>query len=159
MTEVGRRYRREADNIDIIRTEMCSVTVTMGLQVCVFFTLLKPSGHYMYHTPLTVCTAQRSLYLPHTCHCMYRTAVTICTAHRSLYVPHSGHYIYRTPVTVCTAQRSLYVPHTDHYMYRTPVTVCATNLTFSNSTFCPHRFIYVFCVDLRTNSHYFPIQH
>jgi len=27
-----------------------------------------------------------------------------------------------------------------------------------NSTFCPHT-IYVFCVDLRTNSDYFPIQH
>jgi hypothetical protein len=25
---------------------------------------------------------------------MYRTAVTICTAQRSLYVPHSGHYMY-----------------------------------------------------------------
>ena len=28
-----------------------------------------------------------------------------------------------------------------------------------NSTFCPHSCIYVFCVDLRTNSDYFPIQH
>ena len=25
-----------------------------------------------------------------------------------------------------------------------------------NSTFCPHSCIYVFCVDLRTNSDYFP---
>ena len=32
-------------------------------------------------------------------------------------------------------------------------------LTFGNSVFCPHSCIYVFCVDLRTNSHYFPIQH
>ena len=32
------------------------------------------------------------------------------------------------------------------------------SLTFSNSTFCPHSCIYVFCVDLRTNSDYFPIQ-
>ena len=31
-------------------------------------------------------------------------------------------------------------------------------LTFSNTTFCPHC-ICVFCVDLRTNSDYFPIQH
>jgi hypothetical protein len=31
-------------------------------------------------------------------------------------------------------------------------------VTFNNSTFCPHC-IYVFCVGLRTNSHYFPIQH
>jgi hypothetical protein len=35
--------------------------------------------------------------------------------------------------------------------------VCVTQRC--NSTFCPHSFIYVFCVDLRTNSDYFPIQH
>jgi len=29
----------------------------------------------------------------------------------------------------------------------------------TNTTFCPHSCIYVFCVDLRTNSDYFPIQH
>ena len=29
----------------------------------------------------------------------------------------------------------------------------------TNSTFCPHSVIYVFCVDLRTNNDYFPIQH
>ena len=32
------------------------------------------------------------------------------------------------------------------------------DLTFTNSTFCPHS-VYMFCVDLRTNSDYFPIQH
>ena len=42
------------------------------------------------------------------------------------------------------AQWSLYIP---------------PDLTFSNSTFCPHSCIYVFCVDLRTNSDHFPIQH
>ena len=31
-------------------------------------------------------------------------------------------------------------------------------LTYRNSVFCP-KCIYVFCVDLRTNSGYFPIQH
>jgi len=41
----------------------------------------------------------------------------------------------------------------------TVVTVFTTSLTFTNSTFCPHICIYVFCVDLRTNSDYFPIQH
>ena len=39
------------------------------------------------------------------------------------------------------------------------VTICTTSLTFSNPTFCPHSCIYVFCVGLRTYSHYFPIQH
>ena len=38
------------------------------------------------------------------------------------------------------------------------VTICTTSLTFSNSTFWPHS-VFVFCVDLRTNSDYFPIQH
>jgi len=41
---------------------------------------------------------------------MYRTVVTVCTAQRSLYIPHSGHCMYRTVVTICTAQWSLYVP-------------------------------------------------
>jgi hypothetical protein len=90
---------------------------------------------------------------------MYSTVVTICTVQWSLYVPHSGHYMYRTVVTICTVQWSLYVPYSGHYMYRTVVTICTASLTFSNSTFCPHSCIYVFCVDLRTNSDYFPIQH
>ena len=38
------------------------------------------------------------------------TVGTICTAQWSLYVPHSGHFMYRTVVTLCTAQWSLYVP-------------------------------------------------
>ena len=84
---------------------------------------IPPSGHYMYRTVVTTCTAQWSLctahwsvyvrpsgHLPHSGHYMYRPVVTICTAQWSLYVPHSGHYIYRTVVTICTAQRSLYVP-------------------------------------------------
>ena len=92
---------------------------------------LPHSGHYMYRTVVTVCTAQWSLYAPHSGHCMYRTVVTICTAQWSLYVPHSGHYMYRTVVTVCTAQWSLYapqwslyVPHSGHYMHREVVTIC-----------------------------------
>ena len=46
-----------------------------------------------------------------------------------------------------------------HYMYRTVVTICTASLTFTNSTFSPHSCIYVFFVDLRTNSDYFPTQH
>ena len=79
---------------------------------------------------------------------MYRTVVTICTAQWSLYVPHSGHYMYLT-VLACSIK----------YMYRPVVIIRTTSLTFNNSTFCPTLCIYVFCVDLRTNSHYFPIQH
>ena len=71
----------------------------------------------------------------------------------------SGHYMDHTAVTICTAQRSQYVPHSGRYVYRTVVTSCTASLTFNNSTFCPHSCIYVFYVDLRTNSDYFPIQH
>ena len=40
--------------------------------------------------------------------------VTICTAQWSLYVPHSGHYMYRTAVTICTSltfNNSTFCPH------------------------------------------------
>ena len=56
--------------------------------------LLKPSGHYMYRTVVTIFTAQWSLYVLHSGHYMYRTVVTICTAQWS----------------ICTVQWSLYVP-------------------------------------------------
>jgi len=110
------------------------------------------SGHYMYRTVVTICTArvtictaQWSLYVPHSGHYMHRTVVTICTVQWSLYVPHSGHYMYRQGhymygivVAICTTQWSLYVPHSGHYIYRPVVTICTTSLTFNNSTFCPH---------------------
>ena len=96
------------------------------------------SGHYMYRTVVTICTAQWSLYVPQSGHYMYRTVVTICTGQWSRYVPHSAQYMYRTVVTICTGQWSRYVPHSAHYMYRTVVTICTTSLTFHNSTFCPH---------------------
>ena len=77
--------------------------------------------------------------------------VTICTAQWSLYVPHSGHYMYRTVVTICTAQWSLYVPHSGHYMYH--------QFNIQQLHVLPTQCIYVFCVDLRTNSDYFTVQH
>jgi hypothetical protein len=82
---------------------------------------------------------------------MYRTAVTICIVQRSLYVSYSGHYMYRTVVTICIAQWSLYVSYSGHYMYH----------QFNIQLFyvLPKQSIYVFCVDLRKNSDYFPIQH
>ena len=47
---------------------------------------------------------------PH-CHSFLRLhGVWPCTAQWSLYVPHSGHYMYRPLVTICTAQWLLYVP-------------------------------------------------
>jgi len=91
------------------------------------------------HSPVvTMCTAQWSLYVPHSGHYMYRTVVNICTAQWSLCVPHSGHYMYRTVVSICTAQWSLCVPHSGQYMYRTVVTICTASLTFNKSVFCLH---------------------
>jgi hypothetical protein len=86
---------------------------------------LKPSGHYMYRTVVSIRTAQWSLYVPHSGHYMYRTMATICTAQWLLYVTPSGHYMYRPVVTIYTVQWSLYVPPSGHYMYRTVVTICA----------------------------------
>jgi len=63
----------------------------------------------------------------------------------------SGHYMYRTVVIICTAQWSLYVPHSGHYMY--------LQFNIQQLYVQPTQCIYVFCVDLRTNSDYFPIQH
>jgi hypothetical protein len=112
----------------IVKRQYGANTVSCCLCYSEFFNDLKPIGQYMY-----------------------RTVVNICTAQRSIYVPHSGHYTYRTAVTLCTAQWSLYVPHSGHYMYH--------QFNIHNSTFCSHSCIYLFCVDLRTNMDYFPIQH
>ena len=46
-----------------------------------------------------------------------------------------------------------------HYMYRTVVTICITRFNINKFYVLPTQCIYVFCVDLRTNSDYFPIQH
>jgi hypothetical protein len=43
-------------------------------------------------------------------------------------------------------------------LYSPVVTIYTTSLTFNNSTFCP-QCVYVFCVDLRTNSDYFTVHH
>ena len=51
----------------------------------------------------------------------------------------------------CKGQWSLYVPPSGHYMYR--------QFNIQQFYVLPTHCIYVFCVDLRTNSDYFPIQH
>jgi len=53
----------------------------------------------MYRTVVTI---------PQSGHRMYRTVVTVCTAEWSLYVPHSGHSMYRTAVTICTARFNIH---------------------------------------------------
>ena len=49
------------------------------------------------------------------------------------------------------AQWSLYIPHNGHYVYR--------QIHIQHFYILTSQCIYVFCVDLRTNSHYFLIQH
>ena len=44
-------------------------------------------------------------------------------------------------------------------IYSPVVTICTASLTLNNSTFCPHSVFTCFCVDLRTNSDYFTVQH
>jgi hypothetical protein len=39
------------------------------------------------------------------------------------------------------------------------VTICASKLNVQQFYVLPTQCVYVFCVDLRTNSDYFPIQH
>jgi hypothetical protein len=96
------------------------------------------------HNPLdTICTAKWTLYVPHSGHYMYRTVDNICTAQWTLYVPQSGHYMYRTVVTICTAQWSLFVPPVNTQQFYV----------------LPTQSIFMFCVDMRTNSDYFPIHH
>ena len=65
---------------------------------------------------------------------LYSLVVTMCTA--------IGHYIPPV-VTICTAS--------GHYMYR--------QFNIQQLHVLPTQCIYVFCVDLRTNSDYFRIQH
>jgi hypothetical protein len=62
----------------------------------------------------------------------------------------------RTASCLCPATKlkllwSIYVPYSGHYMYR--------QFNIQQFYVLPTQCIYVFCVDLRTNSHYFPIQH
>jgi len=59
----------------------------------------------------------------------------------------SGYYLYSTVVTICTAQWLLSVPHSGYYLYR----------QFNIQQFYVLPTQCVFCVDLRTNSDYFPI--
>ena len=58
---------------------------------------VQPTGHYMYRTVVTICTAQWSLYVQHSGHDMYRTAVTICTTSLTFTILRSTH----TAVFMC----------------------------------------------------------
>jgi len=147
------------------------------MNLCMYLTCW---GHRYRTDPIrsciSACTRHFSLHLQWCCQipclCLFpvkvhfwsqlRPILTVCRLYSpcvsQLHVV--GRLTLQGPVvTICTAQWSLYVPDSGHYMYRTVVTIFTTSLTFNNSTFCPHSCIYVFCVNLRTNSDYFRIQH
>jgi len=83
--------------------------ISLDWELCDFVLVCRQNATVL-NPVVTICTAQWSLYVPHSGHYMYRTVVTICSAQWSLYVPHIGHYMFRTVVTICTAQWSVYVP-------------------------------------------------
>jgi hypothetical protein len=75
------------------------------------------------------------------------TTQTIVDEQHCMDWQYAGEHVYKNTGFAPSVERiALYSP---------VVTIRTASLTFSNAMFC----IYVFCVDLRTNSNYFPIQH
>ena len=97
---------------------------------------MQPSGRYMYHQ-----FNIQQFYVLST-HCIYVFCVDLRTNKLFSYTTLTDWFYNR-----------------DLTLYSPVVTICTASLTFNNSTFCPHSVSYVFCVDLGTNSDYFPIQH
>ena len=77
------------------------------------------------------------------CHHYWLTVLPTDTGWAISRLQPSCHYIYRTVVTIRTAS--------GHYMYR--------QFNIQQLYVLPTQCIYVFCVDLRTNSDYFTVQH
>jgi hypothetical protein len=63
-----------------------------------------------------------------------------------MYLQFDGHYMYRQ-----FGGHFMYLQFGGHYMYH--------QFNIQQFHVLPTQCIYVFCVDLRTNSDYFPIQH
>ena len=85
-------------------TDQQRVPVNMIMNIRIFPAELK----------LALSRSQLAKLLKSSGHCMYRTVVTICTAQWSLYVPHSGHYMYLTLVTICTTSLTFTIPRSAH---------------------------------------------
>ena len=66
-------YTKSAPHLMVItwRSGKLYLHSTLCWEVCRFCSF-KPSGHNMYRTVITVCTAQWSQYVPHSGHNMYR---------------------------------------------------------------------------------------
>jgi hypothetical protein len=58
------------------------------------------------------------------------------------------------PVDILTPEAHCYLT------LKTPVvTICTTRFNIPKLNVLPTQYIYVFCIDLRTKSDYFPLQH
>ena len=108
------------------------------------------------------------LWLRRSVYCAVRTGslyTASLTFSNSTFCPHSVFMCFAW-IWEQTAIISLYNINWLVFITETECVYCAVrtgslyigSLTFSNSTFCP-QFTCVFCVDLRTNSDYSPIQH
>ena len=105
-------------------------------------THLKPSGHYIYHQ----FNIHQFYVLPTQCICVFCvdrinrlvfiTEMVVCLLRGTDWV-----FIYNSNSS--KAQGSIYVPPFNIHKFYVLLT----------------QIVYVFCVDLRTNSDYFPIQH
>ena len=90
--------------------------------------------------------------------CVY-CAVRTGSIYNSTFCPHSIFMCF-VCISEQTAIISLYSINWLVFITEMKSVYCAVRTgSMYNSTFCPHSCIYVLCVDLRTNSHYFPIQH
>jgi hypothetical protein len=104
---------------------------------CALFNALKPNG---YRTRATTCDIQQFCVSP--TQRVYVFWVDLRT---------NNDYLF--PYT----EFNRFFHIRDLTLYSPVVTICTTRSNIKNSTFCPHC-VYVFCVDLRTNSDYFPIR-
>ena len=112
---------------------------------------LKPSGHYMCH----LFNIHKFYVLP--AQCIYVFCVDLRTNSDSFPIQHLLVGFYNRN-WVCLLRGTNWV-----YIIQTPLKPSGYCMyhQFNIHKFCmlPTQCIYVFCVDLRTNSDYFPIQH
>ena len=98
---------------------------------------MQPSGHYMYHQ----FNIQQFYVLP--TQCIYVFCVDLRRNNDYFPIQYWLTGFYNRDLT----------------LYSPVVTICTTRFNIQQSYVLPTHSIYVCCMDLRTNSDYFPIQH
>jgi len=120
---------------------------------------LKPSGHYMYRPVVTICTTSLtftdSTFCPHSVFLCF-VWISEQTAIISLYNINWLVFVTETECVYCAVRTKFLcinnpLKPNGHYIYH--------QFNIQQFHLLPTHCIYVFCVDLRTNSHYFPTQH